>query len=161
MQSRSLAVRARGFLLASLLVVGAAFLAAQLVYVPISNPPVREDISAPPKIEATLRRACYDCHSNETRWPWYSRVAPVSWFVARDVMLGRKEVNFSEWGRYYPTTRWRKLGWIGRALHKEEMPPVSYRLIHPDSRLTEADKAALEQWVESELATPAAERSRK
>jgi Haem-binding domain len=136
-------------------------MAAQIVYLPISNPPVRADISAPPKIESALRRACYDCHSSETRWPWYSRVAPLSWLIIRDVRLGRKEVNFSEWGSYYPATRRRKLEWIGRALREEKMPPWPYRLMHPGARLTEADRAALERWIESTLTTPAAERLNK
>ena len=143
------------------LAVLAALLAAQFVPTERANPPSQGTLSAPPQIEATLRRACYDCHSNETRWPWYSRVAPLSWFIVHDLTLGRKEVNFSEWGSYYPATRRRKLEWIGRSLHEEKMPPLFYRLMHPDARLTEADRAALQQWIESALATPAAERSKK
>lgn len=86
-------------MLAALFSLVAAALTAQVVTVgranPVSPPPTRE-IAAPARIEALLIRACYDCHSNRTRWPWYSRVAPVSWLVARDVTLGRKELNFSE-----------------------------------------------------------------
>jgi len=138
----------------------AALFAAQLVPVERTNPPSSGALSAPPRIEATLKRACYDCHSNETRWSWYSRIAPVSWLLVRDVTLGRKEVNFSEWGSYYPATRRRKLEWIGRALREEKMPPWHYRLMHPGTRLTEADKAELEEWIESALATPSAQRSK-
>jgi len=138
----------------------AALLAAQLVPVERTNPPSSGALSAPPRIEATLKRACYDCHSNETRWSWYSRIAPVSWLLVRDVTLGRREVNFSEWGSYYPATRRRKLEWIGRALREEKMPPWHYRLMHPGTRLTEADKAELEEWIESALATPSAQRSK-
>lgn len=117
------------------------------------------DIAAPPEIESTLRRACYDCHSNETRWPWYSGVAPVSWIFGSEVERGRKQINFSEWGSYYPATRRRKLQWTSRAIRAEAMPPWSYRLMHPDSRLTERDRAMLEQWIESQTddATPKAE----
>ena len=116
------------------------------------NPPITGDIEAPPRIEATLRRSCYDCHSNETHWRWYSAIAPVSWIVANHVELGRKEINFSGWNSYYPATRRRKLEWMGRALHEEIMPPLSYRIIHPDSQLSDQDRAALEQWINGELA---------
>ncbi len=135
----------------------AVLLAAQLVPTDRTNPPSLGTLSPSPQIEARLRRACYDCHSNETRWPWYSRVAPVSWFIVRDVTLGRKEVNFSEWGSYYPVTRRRKLEWMGRSLREEKMPPWSYRLMHPGARLTEADVAALRGWIESALTTPSAQ----
>jgi Haem-binding domain len=116
-----------------------------------TNPPPQGDIAATPEAGAALKRACYDCHSNQTHWPWYSRVAPVSWWIVHDVTLGRKEVNFSEWGAYYPATRRRKLEWIGRSLREEEMPPRSYRLMHPRARLTDDDRAALERWIESAL----------
>jgi Haem-binding domain len=136
-------------------------LAAQFVPATRTNPPSLGALSAPPEIAATLKRACYDCHSNETRWPWYSYVAPLSWFIIHHVMLGRKEVDFSEWGSYYPATRHRKLEWIGRALHEEKMPPWSYRLMHPGARLSETDRVALDYWINSALTTSPAERSKK
>ena len=144
----------------ALLALGVAALAAQLVTVEGVNPtslvsPLSNgDIAAPAQIEALLTRACYDCHSNQTRWPWYSRVAPVSWLVARDVALGRKELNFSEWGSYYPQTRKRKLQWMGRVLRERSMPPWAYRLMHPGARLTADERATLDRWIESEISTP-------
>ncbi len=146
---------------AAALAVLAALLAAQLVAVERTNPPSRGALSAPSKVEATLKRSCYDCHSNQTRWPWYSRVAPLSWLITRDVTLGRKEVNFSEWESYYPATRRRKLQWLGRSLREEKMPPWYYRLIHPGAGLTQADQAALRNWIESALTTPSAQTSNK
>jgi hypothetical protein len=68
-----------------------------------TNPPVRPEhsidsrLDVTPKVSGILRRACYDCHSNETRWPWYSRVAPLSWMIGKDVERGRKALNFSQW----------------------------------------------------------------
>src|SRR4051794_26410783 len=62
------------------------------------NPPERYKLDAPPEVEAILRRACFDCHSNETKWPLYARMAPSSWLMARDVNKGRSRMNFSEWG---------------------------------------------------------------
>ena len=117
-----------------------------------SNPPVTGDITAPPDIVAVLRRSCYDCHSNETRWPWYSGVAPISWVIAHDVERGRQEVNFSEWTAYLPATRKRKLQWIERALHEQVMPPPLYRFLHPHAWLTEQDTSLLEHWLQAQLA---------
>ena len=99
-----------------------------------------------------MRNACYDCHSNETRWPWYGHIAPVSWLVARDVEYGRRQVNFSIWNTYYPATRLRKLEWIGRAMQRTDMPPRWYQTLHPDARLTDAQRKALDQWIELQVA---------
>jgi hypothetical protein len=88
----------------SLITVVALVVAAQVVRPARTNPPVdpQKEISAhmqmDPAVMATLTRACNDCHSNHTEWPWYSNVAPVSWLVAHDVNEGREELNFSEWG---------------------------------------------------------------
>jgi hypothetical protein len=144
------------YALGALLMFGAAALAMQLITVEHSpvSPITNRAIAAPAQIQALLTRACYDCHSNQTRWPWYSRVAPVSWLVARDVALGRKELNFSEWGTYYPQTRRRKLQWMGRALRARSMPPWVYRLMHPGARLTGAERALLDRWIESAISTP-------
>ncbi len=79
----------------------------------------------------------------------------MSWLVARDVALGRKELNFSEWGSYYPQTRKRKLQWMRRVLRERSMPPWAYRLMHPGARLTAAERATLDRWIESEISTPA------
>ncbi|MGO9454396.1 MAG: heme-binding domain-containing protein [Candidatus Binataceae bacterium] len=139
--------------LAAVIVVSSVALlsVAQLIPAPLTNPPSKGELFVPPEVVATLRRACYDCHSNQTRWPWYSRVAPLSWAVAHDVDVGRKEINFSEWGEYYPATRERKLKWMQRALSKEDMPPWSYRLMQPGARLSHEDRAQLEEWIETEL----------
>jgi Haem-binding domain len=87
--------------------------------------------------------------------------ASVSWLIVHDVTLARKEINFSEWGGYYPRTRQRKLEWMERALRDEKMPPWSYRLMHPGSRLTDDDRAALERWIQSALATATTDKSNK
>ena len=138
----------------SLAAIGALSVLAGMQFIPTrrTNPPSYGELTAPPQVETTFRRACYDCHSNATRWPWYSRVAPFSWLVIHHVTLGRQEVNFSEWSTYYPATRRRKLEWIGRALHQENMPPWSYRLMHPAARLTDSDRAVLEEWIDSKVA---------
>src|SRR5262249_17926890 len=135
----------------SLLAVTALSIAIQLVPSGAGNPPSRGEVSAPVEVRATLRRCCYDCHSNQTEWPWYGHVAPFSWVVARDIELGRRQLNFSEWGAYYPVTRKRKLQWMGRALAREDMPPLSYQLIHPSSRLSPGGRVQLRRWIDAEL----------
>jgi hypothetical protein len=131
--------------------LGAALAAAQLVPVRVSNPPSRGALAAPADVHGILSRSCYDCHSNETRWPWYARVAPLSWMVARDVEIGRREINFSEWGGYLPQTRKRKLQWMHRSLGGESMPPWSYCLTHPQARLDANDRAKLRAWIDTQL----------
>jgi mono/diheme cytochrome c family protein len=82
-------------------------------------------------------RACFDCHSNETVWPWYSNVAPISWLVQRDVDEGREELNYSEWNR--PQEGEESV----ETVRDSSMPPRSYLLTHPDARLIDAELAAL------------------
>ena len=125
---------------------------AQSVPVRRTNPSSKRDFAAPPEIGALLRRACYDCHSNETRWLWYSHVAPISWLIAGDVESGRRELNFSEWDSYYPLTRRRKLQWIHRVLVERRMPPWRYVVLHRDAWLSAEEFGALEHWSQSEMA---------
>ena len=135
-----------------LLGAAAVLVVAQLVPVDRSNPPVQGEVAAPAEVRAILRRACYDCHSNEVRWPWYGRVAPVSWLLERDVREGRKEVNFSVFGEYPEKRRRRKWKEIPEQVQKGEMPPWFYVAVHGEARLSEADKAALVEWARASAA---------
>jgi hypothetical protein len=83
-------------------------------------------------------RACFDCHSNETVWPWYSNIAPVSWLVQNDVNEGRGRLNFSEWGRGET-----EIDEVGEVIRRGEMPPSYFVILHPDARLTAAEQEAL------------------
>lgn len=106
-----------------------------------TNPPVTAEPAWPdPSVRALAVRACFDCHSNETRWPWYANIAPVSWVVEFDVLRGRRSLNFSQWG-----SQSRGLRELPRILSEGEMPPVSYLLTHPQANLSAAEKASLEQ----------------
>lgn len=129
------------------LVAAGLLLAIQLVPVDRSNPPVESTVPAPPAVEEILRRACFDCHSNETAWPWYSRVAPASWIVARDTRQGREHLNFSTWNRLDPEERIDLLEDVWEEVDAGDMPMAIYLPLHPEARLTEADKAAIEAWV--------------
>jgi hypothetical protein len=86
-------------------------------------------------------RACADCHSNETRWPWYSRIAPISWLVRFDVDEGREHLNVSEWGQQ----RKNKADEAAQTLREDEMPPWFYLIPHPEARLTKTETASFIQ----------------
>ncbi len=121
--------------------------AAQLVPVNATNPVGGTDLQAPDEVREVLRRACYDCHSNETVWPWYGQVAPVSWLVARDIALGREAVNYSLWSRYPAGERRELLEETWEEVAEGEMPPAAYRALHPQARLDPADRAVLRAWA--------------
>lgn len=131
-------------------VIAVAFFAAiQLVPVSRTNPPVQSNVPAPAAVDSILRRACYDCHSNETRWPWYSRVAPISWWLAEHVEDGRQDLNFSEWPTFDFEAQELAFDDMVEQLKKDKMPPRSYRLGHPEARLDERERAVLLEWAAS------------
>ena len=134
------------------LVLLAVFTAIQFVPVSRSNPPVTGDIPAPPEIKTLLKNACYDCHSHESVWPSYSRVAPISWLIANDVKEGRGKMNVSKWSDYRPTKQGMLLDDAAEQIQQGEMPPFQYRLMHPAERLTEAQKQVLTHWMKSVVA---------
>lgn len=131
------------------LAIAAVGLLIQAIPVRRVNGPVEGDVAAPPSVERVLRRACYDCHSNETVWPGYSRVAPASWLVAHDVHDGRNELNFSIWNRYDAVTRTRMLQHAAKEVADGDMPPVYYVWMHPAARLSDGDRALLRAWFEA------------
>lgn len=127
--------------------LAALLLAIQLVPVERTNPPVEAEVDAPPAVLAVLQRACYDCHSNQTVWPWYSRVAPVSWLVASDVAEGREHVNFTTWNRLDPEQRADAIHDVGEEVSEGEMPLWYYLPLHPSARLSEAERSSIRQWT--------------
>jgi len=132
----------RSFLLSIVL----AFIVVQFVPVERTNPPVEEEAPAPANVRTILHRACYDCHSNETRWPWYSHVAPVSWLVAHDVHEARKHLNFSTWNQYNPKRQARKLNEAWEEVEEGEMPLWYYLVVHRDAALSPWDRGLLLTW---------------
>lgn len=130
-----------------LLGVVVVFAAIQFVPVDRSNPPVTAEVPASTEVRAILRRACYDCHSNETVWPWYSKIAPVSWLIARDVHKGRAELNYSTWDRYSTKEQIKKLKESWEEVAEGEMPLWFYLPIHRDAVLSSEDKSALRHWA--------------
>jgi len=114
-----------------------------------TNPPVESEIDAPPAVAAILERACYACHSNETTWPWYSYVAPVSWWVAEHVEHGRGDLNFSTWPARDLEALEHAFHEIDEQIEKGEMPLPSYLRMHPEARLSDEDRATLREWAKA------------
>lgn len=126
-----------------------AFIGMQFIRPERTNPPVvaANVLVAPRNIEPILRRSCYDCHSSETRWPWYSHIAPFSWSLVQDVREGREEMSFSEWNTYSDSRRDHLLEEICEQVEKGEMPLKPYTIMHPRADLTIEDKRALCVWA--------------
>ena len=106
-------------------------------------------LTVPPNIDATLHRACYDCHSNETRWPWYSQISPVSWWLKGHVNDARQALNFSEFAALPKKKQISKLGDACDQVKGGDMPLKVYLPMHPAAHLTDADRGALCTWFTS------------
>lgn len=129
-------------LLIALGVVLASYTILALIPMGRTNPPV---ISEPnwdsPRTRELAQRACFDCHSNQTVWPWYSYLPPVSWMVIRDVQQGRQHLNFSDWANVRGEGR--SAGEMAESILEGAMPPASYLSIHPAARLSAAEREQL------------------
>ncbi len=134
----------------ALVSVGVVVVGLQFVPVRRTNPPVGASLQPPAEVALLLRGACYDCHSNETRWPWYSYVAPVSWWVVRHVERGRADLNFSEW----PVLDLEAQSWayndIEKQLFERTMPLRSYTWLHAPARLSDAERQRLLRWARAQ-----------
>jgi mono/diheme cytochrome c family protein len=122
------------------------FVGIQFIPVERTNPPVKSEVDAPPEVKAIFKRACYDCHSNETKWLWYSKVAPVSFLISDDVKTGRRHLNFSEWN---VNKEAKAKDEIWDMIRNEEMPPWKYKIMHSEAKLTQEDKNIIRNWAES------------
>ncbi len=127
-------------------------IAAQFVPVERTNPPVVSETPMPPAVKEILKRSCFDCHSNETRWPWYGYVAPVSWLVVKDVTEGREHLNFSEWDNLSLKKKRKRLEECVEEIEEEKMPMPIYLITHPKARVAPEELALLRNWVNEALA---------
>lgn len=103
--------------------------------------------NAPNDVKLILSKACYDCHSNQTNYPWYSYVAPSSWLVAKDARHGREELNFSNWAELSKRKKIRMLKDIAEEVEKKKMPLEIYTVIHRDAVLTDEEIVILSNWT--------------
>jgi hypothetical protein len=102
----------------------------------------------PPAVKPLLEHACYDCHSNNTKYPWYANVQPVAWWLDWHINDGKRHLNFSEFGRYTPKRAAEKLDNVIDELEQHSMPLKSYTWMHPEARLTAAEIKTLTAWAE-------------
>jgi hypothetical protein len=121
--------------------------AAQLVPIRHDNPPAGAGPAMPAPVAAIIKRSCSDCHTNETIWPWYSHVAPVSWLVARDTTQGRRHLNFSEWSSYRPDQQRKLMKDIVEQVQGGDMPLWFYVPLHRAARLSPDDVKTLTAWA--------------
>lgn len=111
---------------------------------------LQSELQPPRYIASLLERGCKDCHTNETHWPLYSYIAPVSWLVAYDVAEGRKHLNMSEWGKYKTNKKFQKLSGIYQTVIDKEMPLPKYIPLHPEADFTDAERDSLAAWAKAE-----------
>lgn len=140
------------------IVFALAFIIIQFIRPDFTNPPINqaETLEAatqiPENVQKILNRSCKDCHSNETKYPWYSNIQPSAWFLSDHIQEGRKELNLSVWKTYEPRRQRRKLGEICEQVQSKEMPLPSYLWIHWDTKMSESDIKTLCDWTEEEQA---------
>jgi Haem-binding domain len=133
-----------------------AFIAIQFIRPDFTNPPINqaETLEAttqiPDNVQAILNRSCKDCHSNETKFPWYSKIQPSAWFMMGHINEGRQEINFSNWKNLEPRRQRRKLTQICEQVQSKEMPLPSYLWIHWDAKMSAEDIKTLCDWTEAE-----------
>ena len=138
------------------IVIVVAFVVIQFIRPDFTNPPVNqaETLQVPENnVSAILKRSCNDCHSNETVYPWYSKIQPGAWFMAGHIEEGRRELNFSVWNTYEKSRKERKLEKICDQIKSKEMPLPSYLWIHWDAKLSDADIKTLCDWANAEART--------
>ena len=120
---------------------------------PENLPPDENDIVSYHRVSEDvakiLETSCYDCHSNQVKYPWYSYVAPVSFLISHDIHEGKEELNFSEWGKYEKKRMIKKLDEIGEEVEEGEMPLPIYLVVHGNAKLSEEQKEKLEEWAEA------------
>ena len=131
-----------------LILIIAVFVLIQLIPVDRSNPVVSQDLElkAPENVKTIIKNSCYDCHSNNTKWPFYSYIAPVSWLVTSDVTEARHHLNFSIWEQYTMERKNGKKAAIWEAISEGEMPLPEYVFMHRKSELNEQQKQIIKIW---------------
>lgn len=141
------------------MIVAVLFVAAQFVRPARTNPPVDRALDVhttaqvPPEVSSILKRSCYDCHSHETDWPWYTEITPINWWIVdTHVEHGRGHYNYNEWGKMTVQDRDHILDEICEEVEAGAMPIPSYLILHNDARLSESDKRTLCDWTKAERA---------
>jgi Haem-binding domain len=108
---------------------------------------ITKTYSVPDSVQQILRTSCFDCHSNNTHYPWYDNIQPVSWWLHHHIEEGKRELNFNEFSAYRIRKQYKKFEEIAEQVKKDEMPLGSYTLVHKDAVLTNDEKFALSRWA--------------
>lgn len=132
----------------ALLIMAAMFLLLQAIQIEKDNPTLEKhlEIQAPQNIQTLLKNACYDCHSNQTDWPWYSSIAPFSWVIKRHVEHGRNALDFTAWESYDEQTKTKKLKAIYRTVYGS-MPLPAYETFHDKAQLSKEQRELIRTWT--------------
>ena len=130
--------------------VASQFVGRHPVNVAVDRSVAFQEQQAPQQVRDLLRRSCFDCHSDETTWPWYANVAPASWLVSWDVKRGRGQLNWSRWERYNVFDRADLLDKVCEQVTEHEMPLPQYRLVHRHAALSDGEISALCAWTKEE-----------
>lgn len=112
---------------------------------------ISKTVSIPDSVQAILKNACYDCHSNNTDYPWYSNIQPIGWLMAYDIKRAKNELNFSEFGSYSQRRQLSKLEGIANSIRDGIMPLPSYKMMHKNARLRVNEKAQLINWAQQSI----------
>lgn len=142
----------------SLIKIGAGFIVLFLIVIQFfdtdkniaaapSGNAIEKHYVVPGHVQGLLKTSCYDCHSNNTAYPWYNNIQPVKWWLADHVNSGKRHFNFDEFDTYPKEKKLRKLDEVVETVRSGEMPLSSYTVVHQDAKLSDADKAEIEQWV--------------
>lgn len=147
--------RMRNLLKISIFIVLAVLIIIQFIgnKLPDNSDDLSKDFAltenAPEEVKLILRKACYDCHSNQTTYPWYSYVAPVSWLIIKDVREGRDELNFSDWSDQSKRRKIKILNEMAEEIEKKKMPLPIYTITHRDAKLSDDEIATITTWTKS------------
>ena len=136
-----------------LIAIGIALIAIQFIH-PVANKSdkvsatdITKTVNIPDSVQAILKNACFDCHSNNTVYPWYSDFQPLAWFMAGHIKEAKEKLNFSEFGSYSPRRKISKLDGIANSIKDDIMPLNSYKLMHKSANLSADEKALLINWA--------------
>lgn len=127
----------------------------QFIRIDKTNPPIEEkndfvSLTNPPaEIAALLKSSCYDCHGNTTEYPWYTNIAPVSWWIRGHIKNARQRVNYSEWGKYTEKERQNHLTEIAEVIEEKRMPATTYMMMHSEANLSDAQRSKIVEWINS------------
>jgi hypothetical protein len=110
-------------------------------------------LRVPEQVQGIFKKSCYDCHSNQTEYPWYTYIQPIGWWMDSHVRKGKEELNFNEFGVYSKRRQLSKLKSIGQSIEDETMPLSSYTFIHKNTKLSKKDKALILDWVKNTIDT--------